>query len=394
MVALLAITLAWAPDWWLFDPGLTGRPSLFHEPIENLRLYLPAAVIIGVVAGGSAVRMAAATIAGGGPSVVRLVAVIAVAVAEMTPVALTGLTVLESGLGRTAAASVGLADWRSFELVAVIATFAAVLVWALRPDAAPNRGDDGGSRDWREFHRRPMIIGAVVVMALFVTVGLLAPWIQPHRVSDYTVGDPDEGFAWTHLLGTQYLGQDILSRCLAATRTALVLCGEVIAFGCVPGALIGVLASRWERGRAILPAIAGAWLSIPALLIVFVAVLPMNNSSWCVIVAASASAFALALRAGTLADPSNAHLVMRRFLGAGAVACALAITLQSTASYLGFGYGPGSVTWGRELHDALHFPLHGHAILAPTAFWTLAVFGFLLLRAALDDDVPPLPCER
>jgi ABC-type dipeptide/oligopeptide/nickel transport system permease subunit len=81
-------------------------------------------------------------------------------------------------------------------------------------------------------------------------------------------------------------------------------------------------------------------------------------------------------------------------LGAAGVACALAITLQSTASYLGFGYGPESLTWGRELRDALHFPLHAHAILVPTMFWTLAVFGFLLLRAALDDDVAPLPYER
>ncbi|MDP1805549.1 MAG: hypothetical protein Q8K72_10315, partial [Acidimicrobiales bacterium] len=74
----------------------------------------------------------------------------------------------------------------------------------------------------RELRRSPMLLAGLILVAVFVVVGLLAPWIAPYDPGAVT-GDPYESPSWAHLLGTNDGGADLLSRLVWGSRTTLVV---------------------------------------------------------------------------------------------------------------------------------------------------------------------------
>ncbi|WP_440409107.1 ABC transporter permease [Neorhizobium petrolearium] len=92
---------------------------------------------------------------------------------------------------------------------------------------------------WAPFHRMPASIALCCAwIAIAVIIGITAHWSAPY---DYTHQDPLARFARpfisaAHLLGTDYLGRDVVSNLLVATQTTLMiaLVGSVIC------ALIGI----------------------------------------------------------------------------------------------------------------------------------------------------------
>ena len=65
----------------------------------------------------------------------------------------------------------------------------------------------------RRFLRRPFAVIGLVVAVTFITVAVLAPWVAPYSASDTDFeAMPDQTTFHDHLLGTDELGRDILSR--------------------------------------------------------------------------------------------------------------------------------------------------------------------------------------
>ena len=71
-------------------------------------------------------------------------------------------------------------------------------------------------------------IGAGVMVVIFA-VALLAPWLAPHVPFAQDLGrrliPPDwhDGGSWTHVLGTDQLGRDYLSRLIYGSRISLLI---------------------------------------------------------------------------------------------------------------------------------------------------------------------------
>ena len=94
------------------------------------------------------------------------------------------------------------------------------------------------------------VAAAVLFLSLMLVVTLLAPLLQPYEFDEIDLLNrmvpplPLEGFTWTHPLGTDKLGRDLLSRLLigAQTSIALALLGTVI--GAVLGTALGFLAAH------------------------------------------------------------------------------------------------------------------------------------------------------
>ena len=88
---------------------------------------------------------------------------------------------------------------------------------------------------------RPVRIGMVIVAA-YIFVALVAPLIAPH---DPLAQDPLNALArpsGAHLLGTDELGRDVLSRLIYATRIDLLVGFLGAAFPAVVGTTLGALA--------------------------------------------------------------------------------------------------------------------------------------------------------
>jgi peptide/nickel transport system permease protein len=94
--------------------------------------------------------------------------------------------------------------------------------------------------DWRRIPLSAAI--GLLLTFVFVFVGLFAPWIAPHPTGA-VVGDVWAGMAPNHLLGTDNLGRDLLSRLIHGTRTTLAIAGMATALSFGVGSTLGFVAA-------------------------------------------------------------------------------------------------------------------------------------------------------
>lgn len=100
---------------------------------------------------------------------------------------------------------------------------------------------------WAANRPSPLAATAAIILAILFTGGLLAPWIAPYGLEDMDLMArlvaPFTSSA--HILGTDELGRDILTRLLYSLRLSFVLavCGTLI--GAILGTALGFLAARF-----------------------------------------------------------------------------------------------------------------------------------------------------
>ena len=110
-------------------------------------------------------------------------------------------------------------------------------------------------------------------VATFLVIGtavaaLLAPVIAPDNPSAITTSHLTATFSWAHLLGTDSLGRDVLSRVLFGARFSLIVCVLAVVGAVVVGGTIGVI-SGWAGGTVdwLLMRATDALLAFPGLLL-------------------------------------------------------------------------------------------------------------------------------
>ena len=106
------------------------------------------------------------------------------------------------------------------------------------------------------------------VLGLFVAIALLAPLIAPYDPNELDLSIRLQGFNLSHLLGTDALGRDVLSRLMFGARTSLLVTSLSICWGGAVGILLG-LCSGYLGGwlDSIIMRFMEALLSIPNLLL-------------------------------------------------------------------------------------------------------------------------------
>ena len=82
---------------------------------------------------------------------------------------------------------------------------------------------------WRRLRRDPVFLVGAVIIALFLVLALIAPWIAPHdpaarllieqRTPNNPIPEPQPG----HPLGADDAGRDMLSRLIVGSRQTLVV---------------------------------------------------------------------------------------------------------------------------------------------------------------------------
>jgi peptide/nickel transport system permease protein len=129
-------------------------------------------------------------------------------------------------------------------------------------------GSGGFAETERAYRKRSvvLIVGVVIVGAYVLTAATGWAWL-PHGITD-VVGPPFAGASWGHPFGTDYLGRDMFSRVIAATRTDLVLAVGGTLISAIIGILVG-LTSAHVGGVAddVLMRIVEGLISLPAIML-------------------------------------------------------------------------------------------------------------------------------
>ncbi|WP_395015048.1 ABC transporter permease [Dongia sp.] len=270
----------------------------------------------------------------------------------------------------------------------------------------------------REISKLPR--AAKIPVGLFLLVAIFGPMLAPYDPVAQNLLDAKQGFSWTHLLGTDNLGRDTLSRLLAAARVSAVgisfVLGIALAIGVTLGAIAGFMRGVVDE---FIMRLVDVGQSVPSL-VVALAVIGVFGTGFDIMILALALAwwpgYARVSRAVVTSVLQQPHIETLYVLGAhparifllhllptaiGAVivyasadAGAIALTI-ATLSFLGLGIQPPTAEWGQMVVDALPFlETHPLQVLLPGAALTLVVVGFNVLGEAVALGKTPRPLAR
>lgn len=255
---------------------------------------------------------------------------------------------------------------------------------------------------------------AVGVLVALVIVALVAPSIAPKDPLDIALSNALAGSSAEHLLGTDQVGRDILSRILFGARTSLLGPLGVVVVSTALGVAAGV-AAAWRGGwiDAIISRTSDLLFAFPGLLLAILAVTLFGTGLWAPVIAlaiAYTPYVARLARSAALVERDRAYVAACRVQGFGAFRICLrhvipnitpVILAQSTInfgyalidlaalSYLGLGVQPPSPDWGVMVSEGQGSVLRGapqQALYAGTLI-VVTVVAFNVIGEGLADRI-------
>ncbi|MCU0907878.1 MAG: ABC transporter permease [Rhodobacteraceae bacterium] len=304
--------------------------------------------------------------------------------------------------------------------------------------AAPVPRARGPWRDvWDQFrsHKGALIAGLfLLAITLFAAFG---PWlwqIDPNALNVrnkdvrpiYTVlWNADAKVSWSHPLGTDQLGRDLLANLIQGGRISLAVGWAAMALSVVLGTLIGVLAGYFKRIDGPLMRFTDLMLALPLLPLLLVMMLLFRDSLRAafgpetgifilivvVIAVTSWMHMARIVRGDVLALKEREFVLAARSIGtpprriitrhilpnvlspimvSATLGLASAIITESALSFLGLGFPSDFPTWGKLLFDAVDrmadFP---ERVLWPGLCISLTVLAVNYIGDGLRDALDP-----
>ncbi|WP_078849501.1 ABC transporter permease [Streptomyces sp. NRRL F-5126] len=264
----------------------------------------------------------------------------------------------------------------------------------------------------RAGRRRGLIPAAVVV--LYVLVALCAPLISPFDPNHADLVARLSGPFTTvhghfHLLGTDALGRDVLSRAFYGSRVSIAVAAATVVVSGAFGVLVGVLAG-WYRGwvGVVVMRVADIALSVPFFLLAILVVAVLGPSLVNVVICLAlvrwprytriAYAGVLETRErgfvrGAVAVGAPGRWIVTRHVLPEVLPLAvvvatlelgLMVVFEASLSFIGLGVQPPTASWGSMLSDGQNY--------VASAWWLvtfpgLALFGLVLAVNLLGDAV-------
>jgi peptide/nickel transport system permease protein len=230
---------------------------------------------------------------------------------------------------------------------------------------------------WSTFLSNPLAAGGLVVLLLLILSAVLAPVLVPYDPNEIDLFHLLSGPSGSHLLGTDDVGRDVLSRLLYAGRVSLSIGVAISLISVSIGAVLGALAGYFGRWiDTLIMAVTNVLLSFPLLglamliagitkLTPFRLVLILSLLSW-MTVARLVRGEILALKqqqfveAARCIGVSDWRIIFRHMLPnalapilvAATLLVATAILIESALSFVGFGIRPPTASWGNMLLGA------------------------------------------
>ena len=235
----------------------------------------------------------------------------------------------------------------------------------------------------RRVPRKVPAVGIVLAgtyLALVVAAALVPDVLAPYDPYAVNVANAFSAPAWTHPLGTDENGRDILSRLIYGARTSLQLGFGAVAIALITGTVVGALAglgARWLD--ALLMRTMDVGLAFPELLLALVVIAILGGGTTNALIAigiASIPSYARLVRAQTLIIRRSPYIESARALGLSewavvtrhvlpnavrpvlvlaTIGVGTATVAGAALSFLGLGTPPPNPEWGSMLSTARNF---------------------------------------
>lgn len=264
------------------------------------------------------------------------------------------------------------------------------------------------------FSRKPVYVGFAIIIIMII-LGVASPLIAPYDPFTQDLRNSLQGPSAAHLLGTDSLGRDVLSRIIYGSRASLSvgLVSTAIA-GCA-GIALGLLSGYLGKiVDAVIMRIMDAMMSIPVIILALFlgAVLGkgLGNVMLCIGIVMIPS-YARLTRGQVLAVKQLDYVTAGKIGGATRLKNAVkhilpnclspnlvlmtmnlgsAILTEASLSFLGMGINPPTPSWGAMVSDGYTYLSRNPVIaIAPGIFILITVWAFNVCGDALRDALDP-----
>ncbi len=240
----------------------------------------------------------------------------------------------------------------------------------------PETGRSSARLMIRRFRKHRMAVAGLVVVVLMVLMAALAPLLAPHDPNQI-FGKFESSPSGEHLLGTDSVGRDVLSRLIYGARVSMsVGVGAVVVY-VVIGVLLGLLAGYYGGWvDQVIMRITDVFMSFPYFMVILILVSVLGPSLFtitCVIGVLAWPMISRLVRGSVLSIKQSDYVqaavalgyrtprILFRHILPNALSpiivnatfgVAQAIILESGLSFLGMGVRPPAASWGNMLSEA------------------------------------------
>ena len=257
--------------------------------------------------------------------------------------------------------------------------------------------------------RQPTVAACLALLLLLVAVGLVAPLLLPYGPDELVSPTALTPPSWSHPLGTDELGRDLLARVASGIRVSLLVIVVAVPVSLAVGGLLGLFASASRWTDTPVQRMFDLVLAFPALILGLAVSAVLGPGLAAVVVTvtvANVPVFGRVLRGAVRSQVARDYVLAERVLGVGtarlylrhvlpncfdvllvqtALACSTAVFLEGGLSFLGLGITPPASSLGSLLDASLTFlqaaPFYA---VGPLVTISLLVLCFTLLADALN----------
>jgi len=264
--------------------------------------------------------------------------------------------------------------------------------------------------------KSPLAIGGIMVLTIIVAAALFAPVLTDYGQNEIDLFSINARPSSDHLLGTDGLGRDVLTRLLYGGRLSLLIGVSAAILTTILGIIVGAISGYYGGWiDSTLMRFVDLMLAFPSLFVLLILAAMLDEISVSLIIlflgcfgwmwlARIIRGEFLTLKAREFTEAARSigvpdrwiiirHL-MPNVVGPIIVTTTLDIALymlaEASLSFLGFGVPPGTPTWGNMLNEARPFyttrPL---LAIAPGLTLTIAVLAINFVGDGLRDSLDP-----
>jgi peptide/nickel transport system permease protein len=273
--------------------------------------------------------------------------------------------------------------------------------------------------EWRRFvrvflQRRIVIFGLLILIILGLTA-IFARQLAPYDPYKQNLTNILQQPSREHLLGTDPIGRDTLSRLIYGTRTALTVGFVSVSMATVIGVILGLLAGYFSGiTNIIIMRFTDILMPFPMIVLALLLAAVLGGGIQNVIIAlgiATMPAYIRVMHGMTLTIKENDYILAQKSMGSGHMRIMIQhvlpnafapiiviITLQlgflilaeAGLSFLGIGIRPPGAAWGAMVNEGYRYLVKNPVLsFAPGAAIMLVVFAFNMVGDALRDALDP-----
>jgi peptide/nickel transport system permease protein len=270
-------------------------------------------------------------------------------------------------------------------------------------------------RFFRVFLSRRVVIFGLAVIIILILAAIFAPVIAPYDPYKQNLTHTLERPSREHLLGTDALGRDTLSRIIYGSRISLMISLIVVTLATAAGTLLGLVAGYFGGWTyTIIMRFLDSLMAFPLILLALLLASLLGGGLFNVIVALSVAmmpAYGRLMCGQVLAVKENDYVLAGHSLGGTSIRIMfrhvapncfppliVAMTMQIGAvvlaeaglGFLGIGIVAPTATWGSMINDGRQYLRSLPTLsLAPGVAIMLLVFSFNMVGDGLRDALDP-----